>query len=767
MATLVVRYPDGRTEEHSLEGKLSVGRADGNDLVLAEGGVSRRHAQFTAAGAEVYVEDAGSSNGTWLDGERVTGRVKIPPRGVVKIGDYEVVVGGGAAGRAPVSSGRPGPRPPGSSEATGVRPTVAPRATKVVPAVKRPVAAPGGKAGGAAPPSRPAPGGRAAGAEAGPHLRGVNGPWTNKVFPVRGKVAVGRVPQANVFLDDESVSRRHAEVARVGNTYTVTDLGSANGTHLNGEPLPPNEPAPLHSGDSVQFGVVELVFDVGEQAALAPLGAARGGKSLGPAGGGRAPAKRGGAAGGLDGRKKKLVIAGGAVATLLLVGVVIKASSGGDDPPGPPTPRPGTGAGAGGGEDPAALDLNALLSECRTHSALDGVVEPNWARAEKACAKVLEQEPIHAEALALAKRIRIEKDASEIYRMAEKELRLGREEDALVRFGTLPADSGYYRKARPRVRETINKLKKPLGDDCMGKVRDRAMASALSRCELFMQFTCCDLGEEFLTPPPGSKVVLDGGGRNAWRPDPAVYEGKVYTAYMRAKLHDRPSESPVYACSGSRIFCSYEQKLADPRQEIMEYARRRYPEKTFQEALVSYWKGNAGDAVVRLQKLRETRDKALLHADADALRKDIENVANLYKTGGTALQKLNVQDADLVFTEALELDQRIMQEMTLKRPSSFRVNIQKDMALAAMQAGRVLANQRQDERRACQLFRLGMKYSTSELDLLTMAGRCSERSGILQKTADCEQLGLAEAIAMDGDGNKEKIAARKAELGCR
>ncbi|MEN9799814.1 MAG: hypothetical protein RL653_3511, partial [Pseudomonadota bacterium] len=561
-----------------------------------------------------------------------------------------------------------------------------------------------------------------------------------------------------------SVSRRHAEVARVGNNYTVTDLGSANGTHLNGEPLAPNEPAPLQSGDSIQFGVVELVFDAGEQAALAPAGA-RGGKSLGPAGGGRAPPQRGSAGGGMDGRKKKLVIAGGAVVALLLVGVVIKASSGEDAPPAQPTLQ--ANAGTGGGEEPVAQDLSALLSECRTYSALDSVVEPNWARAEKACAKVLEQEPIHAEALSLAKRIRIEKDAVEIYRQAEKELRLGREEDALVRFGTLPSDSGYYRKARPRVRETIDKLKKSLGDDCMAKVRDRALSSALPRCELFMQFTCCDLGEEFLTPPPGSKVALDGGGRNAWRPSTSVYEGKVYTAYMRAKLHDRPSESPIYACGGSRIFCSYEQKLADPRQEVMEYARRRYSEKTFQDALVSYWKGNAGEAVVKLQKLRENRDKALLHAEADALRKDVENVANLYKTGGTALQKLNVQDADVVFTEALELDQRIMQEMTLKRPSSFRVNIQKDMALAAMQAGRMLANQRQDERRACQLFRLGMKYSKSELDLLTMAARCSERSGILRNTGDCEQLELAEAIAMDGDGNKEKIAARKAELGCK
>ncbi|MBM4380775.1 MAG: hypothetical protein FJ086_15970, partial [Deltaproteobacteria bacterium] len=67
------------------------------------------------------------------------------------------------------------------------------------------------------------------------------------------------------------------------------------------------------------------------------------------------------------------------------------------------------------------------------------------------------------------------------------------------------------------------------------------------------------------------------------------------------------------------------------------------------------------------------------------------------------------------------------------------------------------------------LFKLGLKYSRSELDLLTASYRCSERAAGIRSAGDatCESLAMAEALAVEGDGNKEKIDARKAELGCK
>ena len=64
MPTLVIKNPDGTEQEQDFADELVVGRAEGNDLILAEGGVSRKHARFFLEGTDVMVEDLGSANGT-------------------------------------------------------------------------------------------------------------------------------------------------------------------------------------------------------------------------------------------------------------------------------------------------------------------------------------------------------------------------------------------------------------------------------------------------------------------------------------------------------------------------------------------------------------------------------------------------------------------------------------------------------------------------------------------------------------------------------
>jgi serine/threonine protein kinase len=61
--------------------------------------------------------------------------------------------------------------------------------------------------------------------------------------------------------DRGHASRRHGIVERRGDQYVLTDVGSINGTLLNGVPLPPHRPHPLHAGDRVRIGDVELRFD--------------------------------------------------------------------------------------------------------------------------------------------------------------------------------------------------------------------------------------------------------------------------------------------------------------------------------------------------------------------------------------------------------------------------------------------------------------------------------------------------------------------------
>ncbi len=73
-------------------------------------------------------------------------------------------------------------------------------------------------------------------------------------------VTAGRHPDSVIFLDDITVSRRHAEVRRVDEGYQVTDVGSLNGTYLNRERV---ESGALADGDELQIGTFKLLFLAG------------------------------------------------------------------------------------------------------------------------------------------------------------------------------------------------------------------------------------------------------------------------------------------------------------------------------------------------------------------------------------------------------------------------------------------------------------------------------------------------------------------------
>lgn len=74
---------------------------------------------------------------------------------------------------------------------------------------------------------------------------------------VDARVTVGRHPESDIFLDDITVSRRHAEVSREGLVSQVKDMGSLNGTYLNGRRV---EEAGLKDGDELQVGRFKLTF---------------------------------------------------------------------------------------------------------------------------------------------------------------------------------------------------------------------------------------------------------------------------------------------------------------------------------------------------------------------------------------------------------------------------------------------------------------------------------------------------------------------------
>lgn len=75
--------------------------------------------------------------------------------------------------------------------------------------------------------------------------------------------SAGRHPDSDIFLDDVTVSRRHAEFRKEGAEFVVVDVGSLNGTYVNREPV---DSAVLANGDEVQIGKFRLIFLAGPRA---------------------------------------------------------------------------------------------------------------------------------------------------------------------------------------------------------------------------------------------------------------------------------------------------------------------------------------------------------------------------------------------------------------------------------------------------------------------------------------------------------------------
>lgn len=105
---------------------------------------------------------------------------------------------------------------------------------------------------------------RGAGPSAGrstPLLKVVQGPRELKGLkvPVAGPVIIGRSPGSDIVIADDFISSRHARVIPAGDEIVLEDLGSTNGTIVNGHRI--TEPVSLRTGDEIDLGTVRLKVD--------------------------------------------------------------------------------------------------------------------------------------------------------------------------------------------------------------------------------------------------------------------------------------------------------------------------------------------------------------------------------------------------------------------------------------------------------------------------------------------------------------------------
>ena len=194
---------------------IRIGRSSESDLVVNDPKVSRNHALVEWDGSGFTIRDLGSSNGTFVSGRQAP---ETPMR--LKDGDqitihtqtlvFEIIHVGVTA---PLMDPREmESEPPGSSK--------------------------------------------------GPRLLVRSGPDAGQEYVLWGdQITVGRASrEANweIRLSDRAVSRPHACLQREGETFYLVDLGSANGTLLNGQPV--GTPAAIKHGDTILLGETRLVF---------------------------------------------------------------------------------------------------------------------------------------------------------------------------------------------------------------------------------------------------------------------------------------------------------------------------------------------------------------------------------------------------------------------------------------------------------------------------------------------------------------------------
>lgn len=230
-ASLTVIYGEDQGVHIKIKGdKFLVGREKA-DLVLKDPAISRLHFEIIKEGSVFYLRDLGSTNGTFLNGKRIENKVKLSHLDEIWIGKTRLLFSEVGAQEEVKEE-----------DASGEREKLLSEETKAEGAEKR---------DDMLPLSREY------------FLEFQTGKKRAQSYKIESsKFVLGRGPEANLSLDDEQVSRKHAVIEIFGkdNIY-LSDLASANGTFLNGVRI---RTVRLRHNDIIRIGKEVLKFVVKE-----------------------------------------------------------------------------------------------------------------------------------------------------------------------------------------------------------------------------------------------------------------------------------------------------------------------------------------------------------------------------------------------------------------------------------------------------------------------------------------------------------------------
>jgi pSer/pThr/pTyr-binding forkhead associated (FHA) protein len=236
-------HPAGAGEGLPIHGVLTVGRDPGCDLRLSDPHASRRHAQLLDVGGTIWLQDLGSANGTFINGERIRGARRVFHGDEIRFDQTSCQLLGRGADLTPARAPAAGDRQPFAYRAERHQPRAGDDTLEFAAIVPETSQTP------------PLPG---AGSDAGAYLVWGGGPGQSGWHRLpMGRTVVGRQADCDLQLRDRTVSGRHAELILRPEGATLTDLMSSNGTLCNGRRV---QSVRLEAGDRIQVGRSVLVY---------------------------------------------------------------------------------------------------------------------------------------------------------------------------------------------------------------------------------------------------------------------------------------------------------------------------------------------------------------------------------------------------------------------------------------------------------------------------------------------------------------------------
>jgi pSer/pThr/pTyr-binding forkhead associated (FHA) protein len=217
--TLTLLLPGSRRQEFTLsKARIRIGRSTTNDIVVQDSRASRNHALIECGAAGCTIVDVGSPNGTWINGVRVERRL-------LKSGDTLVI--GDVSARFEAGA-------PEAEQMTRLN-SVADMDTALSQVSLQMEVAETNTA-------------RLA-------VRSAGRTW--EVALDSETLTIGRLPDNDLVIDRQSVSRHHARVERRGDSFMIQDLNSGNGTWVGGARIDRHL---LADGDAIRIGNAQLIY---------------------------------------------------------------------------------------------------------------------------------------------------------------------------------------------------------------------------------------------------------------------------------------------------------------------------------------------------------------------------------------------------------------------------------------------------------------------------------------------------------------------------